>query len=83
MNRLVVIIAWLRQRLITAATHPPHLVLILAEDLGWVDVTCLNPDSKIPTPSLDRLAMSKLAISPSASAPACEPFRGAAAWRRI
>jgi len=34
----------------------PNIVLILADDLGWGDLRCYNPDSKIPTPNLDRLA---------------------------
>ena len=32
----------------------PYIVFILADDLGYGDVRCLNPDGKIPTPHLDR-----------------------------
>ncbi len=34
----------------------PNLVILLADDLGYGDVNCYNPDSKIPTPNMDRLA---------------------------
>ena len=65
----------------------PHLVLVLADDLGWGDLGCYNRDSKIPTPHLDRLASQGLrfldAHSPSA---VCTPTRyglltGRYAWR--
>jgi arylsulfatase A-like enzyme len=34
----------------------PNVVLILADDMGWGDPQCYNPESRIPTPHLDRLA---------------------------
>jgi arylsulfatase A len=34
----------------------PNVVFILADDLGYGDVACYNPESNIPTPNLDRLA---------------------------
>ncbi len=65
----------------------PNIVFILADDLGYGDVGCYNPQSKIPTPNLDRLASEGLrftdAHSPSS---VCSPTRyailtGRYAWR--
>ena len=71
-----------------AAEPPkPNIVYILADDLGYGDVGCYNPASKIPTPNMDRLAKEGVrftdAHSPSA---VCTPTRyalltGRYAWR--
>jgi arylsulfatase A-like enzyme len=71
-----------------AAEPPkPNVVYILADDLGYGDVGCYNPASKIPTPNIDRLAKEGVrftdAHSPSA---VCTPTRyalltGRYAWR--
>jgi arylsulfatase A len=65
----------------------PNIVYILADDLGYGDVGCYNPKSKIPTPNMDRLAKEGTrftdAHSPSG---VCTPTRyaimtGRYAWR--
>jgi len=69
------------------AQRPPNVVLILADDVGYGDLGCYAAESKIPTPSLDRLASEGLrftdAHTPSA---VCTPTRyglltGRYAWR--
>lgn len=65
----------------------PNIVVILADDLGYGDLACLNPESKIQTPRLDAMAEAGIrftdAHSPSA---VCSPTRyglltGTYAWR--
>jgi len=55
---------------------PPNIVLILADDLGYGDVGCYNPESKIPTPNLNQMAREGMkfmdAHSPST---VCTPTR--------
>ncbi|MHC4122669.1 MAG: sulfatase family protein [Planctomycetota bacterium] len=67
--------------------NAPNIVYILADDLGYGDLTCLHKDSKIPTPNLDKLAEQGMiftdAHSPSA---VCSPTRygiltGRYCWR--
>jgi len=54
----------------------PNILLILADDLGYGDPGCYNPESQIPTPHLDRLASQGMrfldAHSPST---VCTPSR--------
>jgi arylsulfatase A-like enzyme len=39
-----------------SAAERPNIVVILADDMGYGDPRCFNPQSKISTPCLDRLA---------------------------
>ena len=68
-------------------SQKPNIVFILTDDLGYADLGCQNPDSKIPTPNLDRLA-SQGARFTDAHAPhaVCTPTRysvltGRFCWR--
>jgi arylsulfatase A-like enzyme len=58
------------------AADKPNIIFILADDLGIGDARCLNPDGKIATPNLDRLAAGGMkftdAHTPSA---VCTPTR--------
>lgn len=69
------------------STERPNIVLILADDMGWGDLTCYNPESKIPTPNLDRIAANGMRFT-DAHTPSsvCTPTRytlltGRYSWR--
>ena len=54
----------------------PNIVFILADDLGYGDVGCYNPESKAPTPNLDRLAAQGLLFTDAHSpSTVCTPTR--------
>lgn len=54
----------------------PHIVVLLADDMGWGDPRCFNPESAIPTPHMDRLAAEGMRLTDCHSAGAvCTPSR--------
>lgn len=61
-----------------AADAPrPNIVVILADDLGYGDVQCYNPErGKIPTPNIDRLAAQGMRFADGhCSSGVCSPSR--------
>lgn len=71
-----------------ADPQQPNIVYILADDLGYGDVQCLNPQrGKIQTPHLDKLAAQGMTFTDSHSGSSvCTPTRygvltGRYAWR--
>lgn len=59
------------------ANNKPNIVVILADDLGYGDVQCYNPErGKIPTPNIDRLATQGMRFTDAHSSCAvCSPSR--------
>lgn len=69
------------------APDHPHIIYILADDLGWGDISVQNPEAKVGTPNIDRLAQEGVRFTdmhtPSS---VCTPTRygiltGEYAWR--
>ena len=66
----------------------PNIVIIYADDMGYGDLNCQNPDAKIPTPNLDKLAMEGMRFTDAhSSSGICSPSRfalltGSYHWRR-
>ncbi|MCP4166438.1 MAG: arylsulfatase [Chloroflexi bacterium] len=70
-------------------TEKPNIIYILADDMGYGDVSSLNEDSKIKTTHLDRLAQTGMIFRDAhASSAVCTPSRysiltGRYNWRSI
>ena len=66
----------------------PNIVIIYADDMGYGDLNCQNPNSKIPTPNLDQLASEGIRFTDAhSSSGICSPSRfalltGQYHWRR-
>ena len=80
--------SWLALFGMSAAAAPkPNIIYILCDDLGYGDVKCLNPEGKIATPNMDRLARDGMKFTDAHSGSSvCTPTRygimtGRYAWR--
>jgi len=61
-----------------AAPSPPNIVLILADDLGWNDISMNGPKPTTQTPNIDALAAEGVTFSQGYAANAtCAPSRAA------
>lgn len=75
------------QSVAARAADKPNIVYVLADDLGYGDLSCLNPRSKIPTPNIDRLARQGMTFTDAHSpSSVCTPTRygiltGRYSWR--
>lgn len=55
---------------------PPNILILYADDMGYGDLAIQNPDSKIPTPNLDRLAVQGMRFTDGhSSSGICTPSR--------
>ena len=73
-TRVAICLACLSQ---TAAAGSPNIIIIYADDLGYGDVSCYNPErGKIPTPHIDRLASQGMRFTDGhSSSGVCSPSR--------
>jgi len=67
----------------------PNIVILYADDMGYGDLGIQNPDSKVPTPNLDKLAMAGMRFTDGhSSSGVCTPSRyamltGRFHWRKF
>ena len=75
--------------LLSAADSPPNVVILYADDMGVADVSYGDPEAKIQTPNLDRLALQGMTFTDGhSSSGICTPSRfalltGQHHWRRF
>ncbi len=75
--------------LATAHAKSPNILILYADDLGYGDLSCLNPEGKIPTPNLDRMAKDGITFTDGhSSSGICTPSRyalltGRHHWRKF
>ena len=61
----------------SSKSKPPHVVLIMTDDMGWMDLSCQGND-KLHTPKIDELAQQGVRFTDAYSAsPVCSPTRAA------
>ena len=59
-----------------AAFEKPNIVILYADDLGYGDPQCYNPEGEIPTPHIDKLAAQGMRFTDGHSSSAvCTPSR--------
>ena len=59
-----------------AQAQTPNIIVVFADDMGYGDVGCYNPESRIPTPNMDRLATQGIRFTDAHSADSvCTPSR--------
>lgn len=71
----IAILMYMDRSIVGATTKQPHIVLIVADDLGWNDVSWNNPEIIMPT--LDKMARKGVILNASYVQPTCSPSRGA------
>ena len=60
----------------TTQLRRPNIVYFFVDDMGYGDASCLNPDGKIQTPNMDRLANEGMSFTDAHSSSAvCSPSR--------
>ncbi len=85
-NTLIVLLVGVLLNTLLHASKP-NVVYVLADDLGWGDLSCNNSDSKIQTPHLDKLAAAGMRFTDAHSGSGvCTPTRygivtGRYSWR--
>ncbi|XP_013392220.1 arylsulfatase J-like isoform X1 [Lingula anatina] len=73
---LIIVCTWCQLQGGCAQSSRPHIIVILADDLGWNDVS-FHGSNQIPTPALDTLAYTGVMLSNYYVSPICTPSRSA------
>ena len=73
---LFLLIPWTVLAADVGQSKTPNIVVILADDLGYMDIGANNPQSFYETPHIDRLAKRGMRFTQEyAACPVCSPTR--------
>jgi arylsulfatase A len=82
MTKFSKLIMWFLPFIIVACTtttkneSKPNIIYILADDLGYGDVNCFNPEGKVATPNIDAMAQDGVMFTDAhTSSAVCTPTR--------
>jgi arylsulfatase A len=76
LNPAVLVLTGIAFTACSTSENLPNIVIILVDDMGYGDPGCYNPLSKIPTPTIDQLAMDGMRFTDAhAAGPLCHPSR--------
>jgi arylsulfatase A len=71
--RIAVLLVCLQSSALPAAA-PPNIIIVLADDLGWADLSCYG-NTFNETPNIDRLAREGMRFTQFYAGPVCSPTR--------
>lgn len=60
---------------VQGAEAQPNIIFIMADDQGYGDASSYNPESKIPTPGINRIAKEGIRFTDAHSQPLCTASR--------
>ena len=60
---------------LNAQERKPNIIFILADDLGYGELTCYNKNAIVKTPNIDRLAQNGIRMTQAYASPVCSPTR--------
>ena len=88
-NVKLILLGWTTLFAAASIAQNPNIVIIYADDMGFGDLAIQNPESKIPTPNLDKLAREGVRFTNAhSSSGICTPSRyalltGKYHWRKF
>ena len=77
MRPVILTVIWLCILQANVIASPPNIVMIMIDDLGWMDLACQG-NKLVETPHIDRFAKQGMRFTDNyAAAPVCSPTRAA------
>lgn len=84
LSRALLTLALLSPGSLLHGSDQPNIVLLLADDLGYGELSCQDPDTDIPTPHIDSIARDGVRFTQGyVTAPNCSPSRAGLLTGRI